>query len=124
MWVVWNLILVHLEIVLVSVQGWSMVCIEHNIGIEIVLDELDPTTCDEAQVEALFDLFGDSDSLDARLVNGLRRTYRWLKNSIGASRWNSEVTWVMWNLVSICFDTVLASVQDRCLVCVKRTIGS
>jgi hypothetical protein len=32
--------------------------------------------------------------------------------------------WVMWNLVSICFKIVLASVQDRCLVCVKRTIGS
>jgi hypothetical protein len=46
-----------LEIVLVSVQGWSMVCIEHNIGIEIVLDELDPTTCDEPQVEALFGPF-------------------------------------------------------------------
>jgi hypothetical protein len=30
----------------------------------------------------------------------------------------------MWNLVSICFERVLASVQDRCSVCVKRTIGS
>jgi uncharacterized membrane protein len=30
----------------------------------------------------------------------------------------------MWNLVSICFETVLALVQDRCSVCVKRTIGS
>jgi hypothetical protein len=34
------------------------------------------------------------------------------------------VMWVMWNLVSICFMIVLASVQDRCSVCVKRTIGS
>jgi hypothetical protein len=34
------------------------------------------------------------------------------------------VMWVMWNLVSICFKIVLASVQDRCSVCVKRTIGS
>jgi hypothetical protein len=33
------------------------------------------------------------------------------------------VTWVSWNLVSIVFETVLASVQDRCSVCVKRTIG-
>jgi hypothetical protein len=41
--VVWNLILVHLERVLVSVQGWSMVCTKHAIGIEIVLDELDQT---------------------------------------------------------------------------------
>jgi hypothetical protein len=43
MWVVWNLVFVHLEIVLVSVQGWSMVCTEHTIGIEIVLDYLDQT---------------------------------------------------------------------------------
>jgi hypothetical protein len=30
----------------------------------------------------------------------------------------------MWNLVLICFETVLASVQDWCSVCVKHTIGS
>jgi hypothetical protein len=30
---------------------------------------------DEAQVEARFCLFRDSDNLDARLVHGLRRTY-------------------------------------------------
>ena len=28
--------------------------------------------------------------------------------------------WVMWNLSSFC----LASVQDRCMVCTRRTIGS
>jgi hypothetical protein len=27
-------------------------------------------------------------------------------------------------LVLMCFETVLASMQDRCSVCVKRTIGS
>jgi hypothetical protein len=32
--------------------------------------------------------------------------------------------WVMWNLVLVCLETILVSVQDRCLVCVKRTIGS
>jgi hypothetical protein len=40
-WVVWNLILVHLETVLVSVQDMCMVCTEHTVGIEIVLDALD-----------------------------------------------------------------------------------
>jgi hypothetical protein len=30
----------------------------------------------------------------------------------------------MWNLVSIYFEIVLASMQDRCSVCVKNTIGS
>jgi hypothetical protein len=32
--------------------------------------------------------------------------------------------WVMWNLVSIPLETVLVSVQYRCTVCAKRTIGS
>jgi hypothetical protein len=39
----WNLDLVHLETMLVSVQGWSTVCTEHTIVLEIVLDELDQT---------------------------------------------------------------------------------
>ena len=32
------------------------------------------------------------------------------------------MTWVMWNLVLVNLETVLASVQDRCMVCAKRTI--
>jgi hypothetical protein len=40
----------------------------------------------ETQVEAWFGLFGDSATLDARLVPGLRRTYCRLKNSIGGTR--------------------------------------
>jgi hypothetical protein len=79
---------------------------------------------DEAQVEAQFGPFGDSATIDARLVHGLRQTYRSLGNSIGGTQWNSLLTWVLWNLVSICFETVLASVQYRCSICVKRTIGS
>ena len=34
------------------------------------------------------------------------------------------MTWVMWSLTSFRFETVLVSVQDRCTVCAKRTIGS
>ena len=30
----------------------------------------------------------------------------------------------MWNLVSVRLEAVLVSVQDRCKVCAKRTIGS
>ena len=30
----------------------------------------------------------------------------------------------MWNLVLIRLETVLVSVQDRCTVCAKHTIGS
>jgi hypothetical protein len=43
----------------------------------------------EAQVEARFGPFGDSATLDARLVHGLRRTYHRLGNSIEGTRWNS-----------------------------------
>jgi hypothetical protein len=31
--------------------------------------------------------------------------------------------WVMWNLVLVCLEIVLVSVQDRCTICSKRTIG-
>ena len=34
------------------------------------------------------------------------------------------MTWVMWNLVSICWEKMLVSLQDRCMVCAKRSIGS
>jgi hypothetical protein len=40
---------------------------------------------DEAQVEARFDPFGDSATLEARLVHGLRLTHRRLRNSIGGT---------------------------------------
>ena len=32
--------------------------------------------------------------------------------------------WVMWNLASFCLETVLVLVQDRYMVCTRRTIGS
>jgi hypothetical protein len=38
---------------------------------------------DEAQMEAHFYQFGDSASLDARYVRGLRRTYHNLRNPFG-----------------------------------------
>ena len=33
------------------------------------------------------------------------------------------MTWVMSNPVSVHLEMVLVSVQDRCMVCAKRTIG-
>jgi hypothetical protein len=42
-WVMWNLVLVRLEIVLVSVQHRFTVCVEHTICSEIVLDASDDT---------------------------------------------------------------------------------
>jgi hypothetical protein len=38
-----NLVLVHLETVLVSVQDRCMVCAKHTIGLEIILNEDDGT---------------------------------------------------------------------------------
>jgi hypothetical protein len=42
-WVMWNLGLVHLEIVLVSVEDRCTVCAKHTVGSEIVLDTPDST---------------------------------------------------------------------------------
>jgi hypothetical protein len=39
----WNLVLVHLETVLVSVQDRCMVCAKRTIGLEIILDALGGT---------------------------------------------------------------------------------
>ena len=75
---------------------------------------------DVGHVEPRFDLFRDSVSVGARLVHSLRRMYHRLGNSFGCTRWNSLVTWVMWNLVLIRLEIVLVLVQDRCMVCSKQ----
>jgi hypothetical protein len=62
----WNLVLVHLETVLVSVQDWCTVCAKRTIGSEIILDAPDALHSHNAQVEARFSLFGDSANLEAR----------------------------------------------------------
>jgi hypothetical protein len=63
-------------------------------------------------VEARFSSFGNSANLDARYVHALRRTYHKLLGDVGhvESRFGPF--------------GVLVSVQDRCMVCVKRTISS
>jgi hypothetical protein len=79
---------------------------------------------DVAQVEARFGPFKDSANLDARKVHVLCRMYHSLRNCFGRTRWNSKVTWVMWNLILVHLEIVLVSVQDRCMVCAKHIIGS
>jgi hypothetical protein len=78
---------------------------------------------DVGRVESRFGPFRDSVNVSTKWVHGLRQTYHRLRNRIGRTQWNSLVTWVMWNIVSIHLDTVSVSVQDRCMVCAKRTIG-
>jgi hypothetical protein len=68
----WNLVSVYLEIVLVSVQDRCMVCTEHTIGSENVLDTHDGTARCLGHVKSHFGLFAYSANLDARLVHGLR----------------------------------------------------
>jgi hypothetical protein len=77
---------------------------------------------DEAQVDARFGLFGDSANLDERYVHGLRRTYHRVRNRFGHNRWIFSVTLVIGNLVSIHLETVLVSVQDRCMGCAKHRL--
>jgi hypothetical protein len=66
MWVLWNLVLVHLEMELMSVLDSVTVCAKRTIGSEIVLDTPDGTPRLRAQLDAHFGLFGDSANLDAR----------------------------------------------------------
>jgi uncharacterized membrane protein len=65
-WVMWNLVLVHLETVLVSVQHRCTVCAKRTIGSEIIFDAPDGTLGDDAQVEARYGPIGDGAKLDAR----------------------------------------------------------
>jgi hypothetical protein len=51
-WLMWNPILVYLEIVLVSVQHRCTVCAKHTAGLEIIFDALDQLLGEEAQVDA------------------------------------------------------------------------
>ena len=43
--------------------------------------------CDVGHVESRFGLFGDSASVGARQLDGLRQTYQWLRNHVGRNRW-------------------------------------
>ena len=61
----WNLIFIHLEIELVSVQDRFMVCAKHTIGSEIILDAPMVLLGDKAKVGARFGSVGDSANLDA-----------------------------------------------------------
>ena len=72
MWVMWNLVSVHLETVFLSVQDRCPVCAKRTIGSETFWTHPMVLLGDEAQVEARFGPFGESANLDARLVHGLR----------------------------------------------------
>ena len=79
---------------------------------------------DVGQVEAHFGPFGDSVNLDASLMLGLRRTVHRLENHFLHIQRYPLVMWVKWKLVLVCLEIVLIKAQDRCMVCIERTIGS
>jgi hypothetical protein len=120
-WVIWNLILVHLETVLVLLQARCTVCTKRSIGSEIVLDAPDGTLGDVGHVESHRCPFGDSVSVGARYVHGLRRTYHSLRNSFGCTRWYSYVTRLKWMLVSVRLEIVQILMQYRSTVCAEQT---
>ena len=66
MWVLWNLVSVHLETVLVSVQDRCMVCANNTIGSKIILEEPVELLGDVGPVESHFGPFGDSVSVSER----------------------------------------------------------
>jgi hypothetical protein len=67
--------------------------------------------------------FRDGVRVRARLVHGLRQTYYRVINQFGRTRWYSKVTRLKWKLVSVYLEIVLILTEDRCMVCVERTIG-
>jgi hypothetical protein len=62
----WNLILVHLEIVLVWVEDRCMICAKVTLAQKSFWMHPMVLLGDEAQVETRFGPFGDSANLDAR----------------------------------------------------------
>ena len=79
---------------------------------------------DMGHVESCFGPVGDGVSVGARQVHGLRQTYHRLRKSLWMHPMVLLGDGVMWNLVSVCLETVFVSVQDRCTVCAEHTIGS
>ena len=85
-WVIWNLVFICLETVLASVQDRCTVCAKRTIGSEILLDVPMVLLGDVGHVESCFGPFGDSVSVGARLVHGLRQTYHRLGNGFKRTR--------------------------------------
>jgi hypothetical protein len=80
---------VRLEKVLTLTQDRCTVCTERTIGSQVIWDAPDGLVSDMGRVESRFSPFGDSVSVNARQVQGLRRTYHRHRNCFGHTRWDS-----------------------------------
>ena len=56
----WKLVSVRVETEVILTQDRCLVCAEHTIGSEIILDAPMELICDMGHVESHFGLFGDS----------------------------------------------------------------
>ena len=120
----WNLTSFCLETVLVSVQDSCMVCARRTIGLEIILDAPDGTTrrrgSSGSSFQSIWRLCKSSCKIGARFASNVpyaRKSF-WTH----PTELLGEV--VVWNLTSFHLETVLVSVQERCMVCARCTIGS
>jgi hypothetical protein len=68
----WILVLVCLEIMLIWTQDRCTVCVKRSIGSKIVLDARVDLLSDTSHVESHFNPFGDTVSVSARQVHGLK----------------------------------------------------
>ena len=66
MWVMSNIVSIHLETVLVSLQDRCAVCAKHTMSQKSFWTDQMVLLGDEAQVEARFGRFGDSANLVSR----------------------------------------------------------
>jgi hypothetical protein len=122
-WVKWNLFLVHMEIVLVSVQDRCTVCTECTIGSKIILDPPDVTPTWRGSSEARISPFGDNVNLDTRSVHGLHRMFHRLGNHFRHTWWYTYMTWIKLKLILVHLEIVLMLPQDRCTVCAEHVTG-
>ena len=65
-WVMSNIVLIHLEMVLVSLQDRCIVCAKHTMAQKMFWTRQMVLLSDDAQVEARFGPFGDSANLNSR----------------------------------------------------------
>ena len=70
--VMWNLVSIHLETVLVSLQDRCKVCAKHTMALKSFWTHSMEILGDLGHVESCFGPFGDSVSVGARYVHGLR----------------------------------------------------
>jgi hypothetical protein len=95
----WKLVSVHLEIELTLTQDRCTVCTNITLAQKLFWTHPMDLLGDVGHVKPHFGLFGDYVSVGARYVQGLCRMYHRLRNHFGHTRWNSYMTWVMFNLV-------------------------